>query len=287
MDKQSPAQPVTELPLLLPLEYCRPERAAKLLKCEVEDLYHWAAIGAINIYTMAQKSERAAKLYLRASDLVRSREQPSGLMYGAYFSVITVEGDLYREPQEDLWCYEDAEISGFWSLRRRHFVQWEQTGKLVEEEDNVIDLSTSYSDKDATSVIWASVTFPNVMEHLWLMREDLVTLQQHIRSGKPLPAKCSNDDIPIAPNEIKRPHPNAERYASTREKRLVAALHVRNRWPDECLGPDKCLSYVAWADAIWNHSHELFGEDYAPLSRDTLERLLSAAEGRNEVYKRS
>jgi len=35
---------------LLPLEYCTPARAAKLLGCEVEDIFHWAEVGAITLY---------------------------------------------------------------------------------------------------------------------------------------------------------------------------------------------------------------------------------------------
>ena len=35
---------------LIPLDYCSPERAARLLGCEVEDIFHWAAVGAITLY---------------------------------------------------------------------------------------------------------------------------------------------------------------------------------------------------------------------------------------------
>ena len=35
---------------LLPLEYCSPERAARLLGCEVEDIFHWATVGAITLF---------------------------------------------------------------------------------------------------------------------------------------------------------------------------------------------------------------------------------------------
>jgi hypothetical protein len=38
----------TQTKHLLPLEYCSIERAARLLGCEVEDLWHWREIGAIN-----------------------------------------------------------------------------------------------------------------------------------------------------------------------------------------------------------------------------------------------
>ncbi|MEZ8127958.1 hypothetical protein [Enterovibrio norvegicus] len=39
----------TKLPPLLPLEYCTVERAARLLGCEIEDIYHWQEIGAIEL----------------------------------------------------------------------------------------------------------------------------------------------------------------------------------------------------------------------------------------------
>ena len=38
-----------KLPPLPPLLYCRIERAAKILECEVEDIIHWAAIGSISL----------------------------------------------------------------------------------------------------------------------------------------------------------------------------------------------------------------------------------------------
>jgi hypothetical protein len=39
-----------KIPPLLPLEYCTVERVARLLGCEVEDIYHWREIGAIDFY---------------------------------------------------------------------------------------------------------------------------------------------------------------------------------------------------------------------------------------------
>lgn len=38
-----------ELPPLLPLEYCRIDRAARMLGCEVEDILHWHKISAIQL----------------------------------------------------------------------------------------------------------------------------------------------------------------------------------------------------------------------------------------------
>ncbi|EOD80344.1 hypothetical protein D515_00632 [Grimontia indica] len=45
----------TKFPPLLPLEYCSVERAARLLGCEVEDIYHWVTVGAIKLYAQFDK----------------------------------------------------------------------------------------------------------------------------------------------------------------------------------------------------------------------------------------
>jgi hypothetical protein len=44
-----------KIPPLLPLEYCTTERAARLLGCEEEDIYHWRKIGAIKVYAHLDK----------------------------------------------------------------------------------------------------------------------------------------------------------------------------------------------------------------------------------------
>jgi hypothetical protein len=44
-----------EIPPLLPLEYCTVERAARLIGCEVEDIYHWQKVGAIRFYAQLEK----------------------------------------------------------------------------------------------------------------------------------------------------------------------------------------------------------------------------------------
>ncbi|MBZ9612568.1 hypothetical protein [Rheinheimera maricola] len=47
------------LPPLLPLEYCKLDRAARMLSCEVEDILHWGAIGAIRLYLMVDENRYA------------------------------------------------------------------------------------------------------------------------------------------------------------------------------------------------------------------------------------
>jgi hypothetical protein len=54
------------MPPLLPLEYCTVDRAARLLNCEVEDIYHWLEIGAIDLYL---NYDGAAKLSMEQVEM--------------------------------------------------------------------------------------------------------------------------------------------------------------------------------------------------------------------------
>lgn len=264
---------------LLPLEYCRPERAAELLGCKVEDIFHWAAIGAIRLYVMAQKAERPSHIYVKKHQYLTYLGRSNPLKFGASFVATSLDEELGND-----WCNGKATISGFWAIRRLHFEHWEMDGVLTARDGDIFELSSDFSDN--SSPVWADVKFPNIADHLWVLREDLALLQRHIHSGQPLPigadanAQSALAEIAAAAAGESQPHPTAEYHASTRERVLVAALHARSRWPDEC------VTYIAWANALWDHSNELFGGNDAPLSRESIQRLLSAAEGRNEVYKR-
>lgn len=46
-----------KLPPLLPVEYCKLDRAARMLECEVEDLLHWGGTGAIRLLYFAKDLE--------------------------------------------------------------------------------------------------------------------------------------------------------------------------------------------------------------------------------------
>jgi hypothetical protein len=46
-----------KLPPLLPVEYCRLDRAARMLECEVEDLLHWGSTGELRLLHLARGIE--------------------------------------------------------------------------------------------------------------------------------------------------------------------------------------------------------------------------------------
>lgn len=58
------------LPPLLPLEYCKLDRAARMLDCELEDILHWAEIGVIDVkYKVTDQNRLYGECELDKKDL--------------------------------------------------------------------------------------------------------------------------------------------------------------------------------------------------------------------------
>lgn len=301
MAKQPQKQPATGLSPLAPLEFCPPERAARLLTCEVEDIYHWAAVGAITLYAEFYDYEIGGKDYAIFVDEIHFHHEEPPTNFN---SLPTVDGGRERSyyqsgyqynaaiglPRpEDGWRHREVNITGLWALTPYDIAQiqspplyedicWTLTTRFVGNE-----LPQWWREGDPLGIDLSGAVIPNMQKRLRVVREDLLKIQAHMKSGTVM-NKVTSEPRREWGNPYmgeSQPHPTAEYHASTRERVLVAALHARSRWPDEC------VTYVAWANALWDHSNELFGGNDAPLSRESIQRLLSAAEGRNEVYKRS
>ncbi|WOQ13806.1 hypothetical protein [Aeromonas media] len=186
-------QPDPGLPPLLPLEYCRPERAAELLHCQVEDLFHWAAIGAIRFYVMAQKADYDGWL---PTLVAPSEDFDAGrLRYGASFVFALDYGELTNSTTtvKDLDGYANsATLSGFWALNRWHFEMWEEVGTLFDGVEDEYTLHAYFSD-EAPPVTALGVSLPGAINHLWLMRDDLLRLHHHISTGTPFGVSPENE----------------------------------------------------------------------------------------------
>ncbi|MGL6352506.1 hypothetical protein ACSZMT_01070 [Aeromonas veronii] len=186
-------QPDPGLPPLLPLEYCRPERAAELLRCQVEDLFHWAAIGAIRLYVMAQKADYDGWL---PTLVAPSEDFDAGrLRYGASFVFAQDYGELTNSTTtvKDLDGYANsARLSGFWALNRWHFEMWEEVGTLFDGVEDEYTLHAYFSD-ESPPVTALGVSIPEAINHLWLMRDDLLRLHRHISTGTPFGVSPENE----------------------------------------------------------------------------------------------
>lgn len=207
-EDQTKAKAENQLTLrpLLPLEYCRPERAAKLLNCEIEDLFHWAAIGAIKIYVNAAKAmDEINTVGVRLPKevpptfVINPDKLVGEFKFGAAFNFIRVGkiGSQDYKSSNDGYChFKVSRLYGFWAVAPFHFWDWEQGGEIP--DNDVYDLillsnfefrtSAYLPDKpDINITLEVGASFPSITDNLWLMREDLEILHQHIQTGQPFP----------------------------------------------------------------------------------------------------
>ncbi|MCH7349243.1 hypothetical protein [Aeromonas sp. MR7] len=203
---------------LLPLEYCSPGRAAKLLGCEVEDIYHWADVGAINLYAQFRDRDISdGETYLVGEvysneDLITYEERRDveyeydGNKY-LKSMVVSEEGAIHVTPKvlysnaklfkfgaairlmdpavnlQD--CFVD--ISGFWKISKFNFIQ-EQYAKSIDENTSWF-LSANYigdesSPEDTFGIDLIAAEIPNMSSRIRVMREDLLKMHHHITTGE-------------------------------------------------------------------------------------------------------
>ncbi len=203
---------------LLPLEYCSPERAAKLLGCEVEDIYHWADVGAINLYAQFRDRDISdGETYLVGEvysneDLITYEERRDieweydGNTY-VKSMVVSEEGPInvtpkvlyskaklfkfgaairLMDPAGNLQdCFVD--ISGFWKISKFNFIQ-EQYAKSIDENTSW-NLSANYigdesSPEDTFGIDLIAAEISDMSSRIRVMREDLLKMNHHITTGE-------------------------------------------------------------------------------------------------------
>lgn len=274
---------------LIPLEYCSPERAARLLGCEVEDIFHWAAIGAIELYAIFDQyqveftnsnivpdsnnihiSQALTDKAIEPIDLGLGLKVlsygPQDFKYGAKI-------DIYKKKRGSI--YDGVFLSGLWLISQFNISKVKYTTSLEDELN--WDLSAIYlgraSQEEPLHISLWNVAIDDMGERIRVVRDDLLTIRDHMLSGQPMVKNTSaplSEKKPIPATEH-APHPTAESHALKREQVYAAAIHARELWPDDC------KTATAWAETLANHSFKLFGEDHPPLSQETMARMLGKA----------
>lgn len=246
---------------LLPLEYCRPERAAELLGCKVEDLLHWAAIGVINFYVNAAKAMDGVKTigtYLpeevKPEFVIEPDPMEGEFKFGAAFSFVRAGGYILSD---DNYCRFDTEnIYGFWGIAPSHFQCWEQEGGIPESDEYKLSLFSKFDfgssaylhdEPDIDITIEVIASFPSLKDNLWLMHEDLAKINQHIHTGERFPIKADDKrqrrdamrnalglstQQPSLALETQPPHHSTVSWDGARADILAAALHLVAKNPD-------------------------------------------------------
>ncbi|MBL0545502.1 hypothetical protein JD507_09740 [Aeromonas jandaei] len=267
---------------LLPLEYCRIDRAARLLGCEVEDILHWCSIGAIEgsawlsavpaypVFVKDNSIIEGEDEYDEQLDLLFYPDETSGIhpqpasigcnakltrRYGTHDSPTTIA--------DGLWSLDKSVFEHMLLERKAYLSEWSLLPTGFDYGCNFVSIVVESSEDEA----------PIEPNQVWLIRRDLVLLKKHIESGMPIP-KNAFLQTGRSNHKTQNSHPVAEYHAANRERVLAAAIHTKLNpaWRDE---PDDTA--VDWAAKIIIHEHGLFDENSCPLSSDTVERLLSSA----------
>lgn len=267
---------------LLPLEYCRIDRAARLFGCEVEDILHWCSIGAIEgsawlsavpAYPVFVKDNSIVEdedEYDEQLDLLFYPDETSGIRpqpasigcnakltrrYGTHGSPTTI-------------------ANGLWSLDKSLFEHMLLEQKAYLSEWSLLPTGFDYGCNFVSIVVESSADeAPIEPNQVWLIRRDLILLKKHIESGDQIP-KEAYLQTQRASHKTPPQHPIAEYHAANRERVLAAAIRAKLNpaWQDD---PDDTA--VDWATKVINYEHALFDDKKCPLALGTVERLLSTA----------
>ncbi len=199
----------TKLP---PLEYCRIERAARILDCEVDDIIHWGAISAIELailipHTKPKKALLNVKkdLWLEKKEVISEEDPDSGhySTYGADWNTNSHSWIYNAVPNNHISIMKkqiadsfSGLASGPFAVDRRIATSIEADGKytgplLVRHADTWI----SAEDADVTVILVQAddsgklsgeeVTLTS--EDLWITRPQLEKLHKHLTKKLPIP----------------------------------------------------------------------------------------------------
>ncbi len=272
---------------VIPLEYCTPERAATLLDCQVGDIYHWAGIGAIDLYLDASGYEFSTGQHLRA---VHVFEYAQTLQHGASCMV----PDDFAPPGE--YCLElgyighaPAILRGLWRLPSYLPQSWQSDG-CVELDWEDAGLSELFANKngggedDVIAAYFIEVDPAALKKWTFILRNDLLLLERHIAIREPLKPKLRSqpDAMVAAMRPNMRSVTQVEIRAVDREMVLAAAIYARGQWPEEYKE-----TATSWADIILNHEAVLFNTKVCPLSREKVVAILSSAQKQGKPHKKN
>lgn len=300
------------LTLPLPLEYCRIDRAARLLGCEVEDIVHWGAIGAIDLCVNLNFIPCRLGMMIRLSDGPEENAPPDDLTeaeftrwnsvidlleeggtlgdYSSFHAQHIREGDdngFHRYPDGGVEFVRLGRAKGFWRLARWNCEHLEVHGSWQKhsadgEITRGIMLRPINHKKD---LALATISIPYGKEslgvsELWVLRPDLEKLYRAITDGESLLNIHNNAELAQRAEEQDKAqvartapvHGNSENNAVNRQAILMAAIACKENWPD------LCENSAQWAETIEQKALLFWPKTGSPpRARSGIETLLRKA----------
>ncbi|MFB2904903.1 hypothetical protein ACE1BH_08150 [Aeromonas jandaei] len=307
---------------LPPLEYFKIDRAAKILGCEIEDIFHWSMTGAIDLHLLFTDERKCYELeFADTGNLTFSVQEGSEYREGvsnileewharnSLNRLIVIDGmvcgdynrpwmeksivKIYIKPSYDGSTPYNKDYHSDRSHREAIPIGYFFTRVDSKMADSVINglrvdevkLAAYRSDGDYSGVALFTISMnsSDFINALRIEHEDVKKLQKHIFSGK----LFDGDDAKVTP--IKNNFDiNPGTHEKKREEVYAAALYALFNWPEEFGVPSEYLNGIAankFADVVINHSAFIFGKDDAPLGRDKISKLLSTAMKTGKVHK--
>ena len=285
--------------LSTPLEYCRLDRAARLLGCEVSDLVHWGAIGAISI---CLKDPVIGKLtpsilgYWKSKfnfDLNEYLHSNFTVDISPYAYIANLD---YQEKKEGELCF-----MGLWPLSMRAQTELER-GDQIEGPYRSLIVATSME-----KIVKKSTKLPLLIEvtisddenisrdiengNLWITRPDMELVHSAIKNRTRLSgifdaAAMVHQIDGLEQDQFafrnKIVHHSAERHAVNREAVLAAAINLKHKHPELCGDTAR-----QWAGALEQYAHRYWDEGQPPLSLQKIEELLGSAMNSGMPHKKT
>lgn len=268
--------------MVMPLrEYYPVTRAAELLECKVEDLLHWASIGAIKLYIEFDEGNGYVKFHDNSDEIqyINSAYPVTDgpfLIHHIYLNENRTTQDFFKKiPPEPLENFIPCLFKGFLALPHEFFGY----SRLYEASLSLGAFWLSPNSKMIISFETDEYITPEIND-IYLMKSDFMKLS--IKKSK----KDKEDDKAIElPNYynggVERPGAKssdsgnkknvAEYHAQKRESVLKAAIYMMLNHPELCENNSK------WAEAINEYAHKFWDDGKCPLSEKVVAGLLGKA----------
>ncbi|TSJ58791.1 hypothetical protein FND52_05455 [Atlantibacter subterranea] len=260
------------------LDYYRIDRAAKKIRCEVEDLIHWGANNKINLCIMLNMAYSYFYSTVDVHSLNRKFESLQN-NYNGYkeiskYSLIYsgMSSDEYNFPffneNGDEFSVADGDASGLWAIDCESLKRIELNG-YYDKGLVVVPTGNSCLEGFFGCALPESAGVKITEADLWMTWEDVErVITNNFFSG------TQHNALEIkASKSLKISNVVSERHAKRREMVLIAAIFCKGKYPHECEG-----SIRAWANCIERYATDiLYANGGEPLSLDRIERILGKA----------
>lgn len=238
-------------------DYYPLNKASEILKCDIQDIYHFAARGHLTIslmmpfYVCARVSVHGDMKLNVLSDIDLERIDKEQIIDEVKLTNLATIYDVSISSEYD-GCLA-ATIGGVWDLNMGAAEMLECFGYATTKTIGAV-YPTGLTNSIDFYAHFESETVKIKDEYLCITKENI----SYVLGG---------EESAFVKREVQRPH-LTEYHAKKRESVLKAALYMKVHHPDLCINNTK------WAESINEHAHKFWENGEPPLAVDTICDLL-------------